>query len=121
MNIVQEKVDALNALAKVEIKREDYEPKLNIALRDYSKKMDLKGFRKGKVPMSLVKKMYGNSVLIEEINRMINDELNEFLKSEKIEILGQPIPKADQNIKFDINDLKIMNLCMNWDWFLNLP
>jgi trigger factor len=106
MTITQEKISDLKSLVRISLKKEDYEPKVTDALKKLAKKADIKGFRKGMVPTGVVKKMYGNSVLAEEINKDLNDQMWKYLQDNKIDILGQPIPAADQAmLDIDINSM----------------
>lgn len=101
MNITKENVDALNAVVKVEISAEDYQEKVNKILQDYRKKADIPGFRKGQVPMGMVKKQYGKSVMIDEVNKLLQESLNKFLVEEKLDILGNPLPKIQDDFTWD--------------------
>lgn len=101
MNITKENVDALNAVVKVEISVEDYQEKVNKILQDYRKKADIPGFRKGQVPMGMVKKQYGKSVMIDEVNKLLQESLNKFLVEEKLDILGNPLPKIQDDFTWD--------------------
>jgi trigger factor len=103
MNITRENIDDLNALLKVNIKKADYADKVETVLKDYRKKATIKGFRPGMVPIGLVKKMYGRAVEIEEINKIVTENVQKYLTDEKIEILGDPLPKADEQEKFDFD------------------
>jgi trigger factor len=101
MNIIQENIDELNAVLKVKVIATDYLPKVETALKDYQKKASIPGFRPGKVPAGMIKKMYGKSVLVDEINKLLNDSLYKYLNENKIEVLGNPLPKADSMIDWD--------------------
>lgn len=103
MNITKENIDDLNALLKIEIKKADYGENVEKVLRDYRKKANIKGFRPGMVPIGLVKKMYGKAVELDEVNKLISESIHKYLHDEKIDILGDPLPKTeDQNlIDFD--------------------
>jgi trigger factor len=101
MNITRENIDDLNAVLKVKIEKTDYEAKVEEVLKDYRKKANIKGFRPGMVPKGLVKKMYGRAVQIDEINKIVTENIQKYLTDEKIEILGDPIPKADEQEKID--------------------
>ena len=79
MNITRENVDALNAVVKVDITKDDYSEKVDKILSDYRKTANIPGFRKGHVPMGLVKKQYGKAVLVDEVNKLIQDGLNKYL------------------------------------------
>ena len=104
MNVVKEDIDQLNAILKVEISKDDYLPKVDDAIRNYRKTIELKGFRKGKVPTGIIKKMYGNGILLEELNKIVSESTSKYLEEEKIEILGRPIPKNDENVNVDIQN-----------------
>lgn len=104
MKIDFNKKDDLNAQISISIENEDYSGKLENELRNYQKKSNLKGFRKGKTPKSMIRKMYGKSLLADIVNQKIQEELGGYLKDNEIEFLGQPIPSEDQTlINFDPN------------------
>ncbi len=100
MNITQENIDDLNAVVKITIAPEDYTPRVEKALKEQAKKANLPGFRKGMVPVGHIKKMYGKSILVEEINSMLNDTLSKHLTDNKVEVLGQPLPVLDDTVEF---------------------
>ncbi len=106
MNITRENIDDLNAVLKVKIVKPDYEDKVETVLKDYRKKATIKGFRPGMVPIGLIKKMYGRAVQIDEINKVVTDNIQKYLADEKLEILGDPLPKADEKeiIDFDTQE-----------------
>jgi trigger factor len=104
MNITKENIDALNAVVKVEISSEDYQEKVAQILKDYRKKADVHGFRKGQVPMGMVKKQYGKSVMIDEVNKLLQESLNNFLVEEKLDILGNPLPKIQDDFSWETDD-----------------
>lgn len=106
MQITEEKIDELNAILKVQVKKEDYEPKLEKALTTYRKQADLKGFRKGQVPKGLIKKMYGNHLLADTVNDVLSAAVNSHIVDNKIDILGHPLPKNGQEFDLDINNMK---------------
>ena len=101
MNITKENVDALNAVVKVDIVTEDYQEKVTEVLNDYRKKANIPGFRKGHVPMGMVKKQYGKSVMIDEVNKLLQDSLNKFITEEKLDILGNPLPRIQDDFNWD--------------------
>ncbi len=105
MKVTKTDIDALNAILKIEVKKEDFEPKVMKSLKDYRKKAEMKGFRKGQVPIGMIKKMYGNSVLMDTVNNLLSDEVNNFIKENNLEILGHPIPKEGQTFSMDIKSL----------------
>lgn len=101
MNITKENIDALNAVVKVDIVAGDYQEKVTELLTDYRKKADIPGFRKGHVPMGMIKKQYGKSIMIDEVNKLLQESLNKFLAEEKLDILGNPIPRIKENFDWD--------------------
>ena len=103
MNVVRENVDALNAILKITVKSEDYQQKVDDTLKDYRKKVNMPGFRPGHVPKGLIQKQYGKSVLMDELNRVVNTSLQSYLTENNVEILGNPIPKADTEVEGDFN------------------
>ncbi len=100
MNITQEKVDDLNAVVKITFAPEDYAPRVDKALKEQAKKANLPGFRKGMVPVAHMKRMYGKSILVEEINTLLTETLTKHLTENKVEVLGQPLPILDDTIDF---------------------
>lgn len=101
MNITRENIDALNAVVKVDIVADDYQAKVAELLTDYRKKADVPGFRKGHVPMGMIKKQYGKSIMIDEVNKLLQESLNKFLADEKLDILGNPIPRMKEDFDWD--------------------
>lgn len=105
MNIKKEQIDALNAIVKVAITREDYQDKVEQILKDYRKQANIPGFRKGQVPMGLIKKQYGKAVLVDEVNKLLQDNLNRYLTEEKLDVLGNPLPRQQDNFNWDAEEL----------------
>ena len=101
MNITREDIDALNAVVKVDIAKEDYSDKVEKILSDYRKSANIPGFRKGHVPMSLVKKQYGKAVLVDEVNKLLQDAIGKYLVEEKLDVLGNPLPKPQDDLDWD--------------------
>lgn len=101
MDIVKENIDDLNAVIKVKITSTDYLERYNNTLKKYQKKMDIPGFRPGKVPVDMVKKRFGKQILVEEINTLLSESLHKYISDNKLEILGNPLPKVDNNIDFE--------------------
>lgn len=104
MNVVEEKIDDLNAVIRVQIVPEDYSEKVDKTLKDYRKQANIPGFRPGKVPMGLIKNKYGKAVLAEELNKVVNESINNFITTNKVEILGNPMPKEDEEVKGDFDN-----------------
>jgi trigger factor len=100
LEITLDKHSANQALIKITLNEADYQPKVDAKLKDYAKKAAIKGFRPGKAPISMVKGMYGVSILVDEINALLGESLNNYLKQQSFRILGEPIPveKEDNSI-----------------------
>ena len=92
MNITQERIDDLNALLKVQISAADYQDKVEAVIKNYRKTANIPGFRKGKVPVGQIKKMYGTAILVEEVNKLIQEAIYNYITENKIEVLGNPLP-----------------------------
>ena len=105
MNITRENIDALNAVVKIDIVAEDYQEKVNKLLTDYRKKADIPGFRKGQVPMGMIKKQHGRSILMDEVNKLLQQSLNNYLANQKLEILGNPLPRLQETFNWDAETL----------------
>ncbi|MAX69558.1 MAG: trigger factor [Flavobacteriaceae bacterium] len=101
MNITRENIDELNAVVKVDIAKEDYSDKVEKILTDYRKSANIPGFRKGHVPMGMVKKQYGKAVLVDEVNKLLQDALGKYLTEEKLDVLGNPLPKPQDDLDWD--------------------
>jgi len=101
MNISQEKIDSLNAVVTINIKPEDYQPRVDKAIKDHAKKAKIPGFRPGMVPPAHIKKMYGKSILVDEVNNLLSDTLNNYINEQQLEVLGQPLPKMDDDKQYN--------------------
>ena len=106
MKITKENIDELNAVLKVKVEKADYEEKIENVLKDYRRKANIKGFRPGMVPIGIIKKMYGKAVKVDEINKTVSESIHKYLTDEKIEILGDPMSREDEQDKldFDVQD-----------------
>jgi len=104
MNISHQHIDEVNAIVTVELAPEDYNPQVDKAIKEQAKKAKLPGFRPGMVPVSHIRRTYGKAILFDEVNRLVSDQINQYISDNKLDILGQPLPKADDN-----NDY-------NWDF-----
>ncbi|MGO2356951.1 MAG: trigger factor [Mesonia sp.] len=104
MEITRENIDELNAVIKVDIKKDDYNPKVEKILKDYRKTANIPGFRKGHVPMGMVKKQYGQAVLVDEVNKLLQESLNNYITEEKLEVLGNPLPKDQESFDWEQDD-----------------
>ena len=101
MNISKENIDSLNAVLKIELSAADYQERVETVLADYRKTADMPGFRKGKVPAGVVKKRYGIPVKVEEINKILSDSVTKYIVDEKLDILGNPLPKESEQIDWE--------------------
>ena len=101
MNITKNDIDKLNATLKLQLSKEDYEDRVSKVLNDYRKKANMPGFRPGKVPPAIINKMYRKAVLADEINKLVSEKLNEYIKTENIHVLGDPLPSETENKTID--------------------
>ncbi len=92
MNITKENIDDLNAIVRVQIIEEDYLPKVSEVLQDFRRKAKLDGFRPGKAPLGIIKKMYGKAALVDEVNKLLSEKLSNYLFEGDFRILGEPLP-----------------------------
>jgi trigger factor len=106
MTVTQEKIDDLLSKVSVNLKKEDYEPNVKKQLKTLTKKVSIKGFRPGMVPVDMVKKMYGNEVLYEELNKVLTDEIYKYISDNNIDIILSPIPVDKEKLDVDIYSLK---------------
>ncbi len=105
MNISKENIDDLNAVIKLTVEKKDYESRVDEVLKDYRKKANMPGFRPGKVPAGMIKKMYGNQVLADQVNKIVSEEVSKFLHESKLDVLGDPLPSETQeSIDFDTQE-----------------
>lgn len=112
MNISKENIDDLNAVVKLTVGKEDYEKRVDDVLKDYRKKANMPGFRPGKVPTGMIKKMYGKQVLAEQVNKIVSEEISKYLYESKLNVLGDPLPSEKQEtIDFETQE----NFDFNFD------
>lgn len=104
MQITQENTGGLNALIRIEFSPEDYQPRIDAQLREYSKKVSMPGFRPGKVPAGMVKKMYGKSILVDELNKLTSDSLMGYIRDSNLDILGNPLPIEDNDTSLNLDN-----------------
>ena len=105
MNIIKKDIDALNAVLTIEVDKKDYQPKVDKILKDYKKTATVPGFRKGFVPMGMIKKQYEKSIVIDEVNKLLQESLTKYLTDEKLDILGNPIPKPNPDFSWEKESL----------------
>ena len=106
MLITKENTGTLTATLKIEIVEADYSEKVEKQLQDYRRKANIPGFRVGKVPMGIVKKMYEKAVIGEEINTMLSEKIGEYLMEEKIDVIGNPLPNLEKTGTIDLDHMK---------------
>ena len=101
MKISFENVDKVSALLTLNIEKKDYEDKVKTALKDFSKKASLPGFRPGKVPASLIQKRFGAEIKAEEINKLLSEEINKYIRENKVNMLAEPLPNEEKTPAMD--------------------
>jgi trigger factor len=106
MKVTQRSLENLHDIVSIEIVPSDYQDKVSEKLKDYRKRANIPGFRPGKVPMGLIQKQFGKSVMFDEINEMLSNELSRYLREEKIRTIGNPIPVANNDIDWDSEGAK---------------
>lgn len=99
MNISLQNVDKVSAVLTVQIEKADYQDKVEKTLKKLRQNVNMPGFRKGMVPMTLLKKQYGTSVLVEEVDKLMQEKVNEYIRENKVDMLGAPLPK-ESNVDF---------------------
>ncbi len=106
MNISFEKVDNVNALLTVNIDKADCQENVDKMLKNYRKNANVPGFRKGMVPMSLIKRQYEKAILAEEVDKLMQDKVNEYIRENKVNMLGMPLPNEEKMkpVDFDTQD-----------------
>ena len=101
MNITRENIDNVNAVVKITIEKSDYEKTVDEKLKEYRQKANIPGFRPGRAPAGLIKKRFGKSVLLEEVNQMLSQNLTRYLMEEKLQILGEPLANEEHQKPID--------------------
>ena len=102
MNIKFESADKINGLMTISIEQADYQEAVDKKLKDYRKKAQMPGFRPGMVPMGLIKKQYGTAVKVDEVNRILGEKLYEYIRENKIQMLGEPLPNEEKQQPQDL-------------------
>ena len=105
MKVSRKNIDKLNSLLSIEVVKKDYESNVDKVLVDYKKRANIPGFRKGHTPIGLIKKQYGLSVKVDEVNKVIQKALSDFLTDQKLAILGNPIPKENKELDWNSDDM----------------
>ena len=102
MNIKFESADKINGLMTISIEQADYQEAVDKKLKEYRKKAQVPGFRPGMVPMGLIKKQYGTAVKVDEVNRILGEKLYEYVRENKIQMLGEPLPNEEKQQPQDL-------------------
>ena len=106
MNVSLQNIDKVSALLTVKLEKADYQEKVDKSLKTFRQKAQIPGFRKGMVPMSLVKKMYGKSVVAEEVNKLLSEKVYDYIKSNNINMLGEPMPNEEKQQVIDFDTME---------------
>jgi trigger factor len=106
LEITLDKTNNTEGLIKIKLTEGDYQPKVEEKVKDYARKASIKGFRQGKVPTGMIKKMFGKSILVEEINHLLSHKLSDYIKENNLKILGEPIPNQEKALTIDWDEQK---------------
>ncbi|GAB3163957.1 trigger factor [Telluribacter humicola] len=101
MEVLLEKSSPTTASLRVKLTKEDYQPKVDKTIKDYSKRVNLKGFRPGKVPSHVINRMYGKSILVDEVNHMLSHAVSDYIRDNKLQVVGDPLPNREQAASID--------------------
>jgi len=104
MNIVRKDIDSCNAILTLTIEKQDYSENVEKSLKEYRRKVQMPGFRPGNTPIGLVKKLYGKTVLVEEVNKLLSDSIYNYIKDNKIDILGEPLSNETEQKPLDFDN-----------------
>jgi len=106
LNITLDKQSETDGLIKVQLSATDYQPKVDEKLKEYARKANIKGFRQGKVPTGVIKKMFGKSILVEEVNHLVSHSVSDYIRDQKLRILGDPMPNQEKGMAIDWDSQK---------------
>ncbi|TXH26440.1 MAG: trigger factor [Cyclobacteriaceae bacterium] len=106
MNITLDKQSATDGIIKIALAESDYQPKVEEKTKEYARKANIKGFRQGKVPSGVIKKMYGKSILVEEVNHIVSHAVSDYIRDQKLRILGDPMPNQEKAFGIDWDSQK---------------
>ena len=113
MNISLKNNDTTSGIIKIEIGQSDYAEQVEKSLKNIRKKANIPGFRKGMVPMGMIKKMYGKQALAEEINKLVSEKLYHYIQENKLNILGEPLPNQTEQKAIDFNTQEEFEFCFD--------
>ena len=114
MNISLNKVDAVNGILEIQLVKEDYQPNVDKAIKEYRKKAQIPGFRPGQAPLGMIQKMVGSNIKVDEINKLVGDAIYNYISENKLNILGEPLPNTEKQKK-DIDFEKEENFDFYFD------
>lgn len=103
MNISREETGALTSTIKIEVGKQDYDEKVTRTLREQQRKAAMPGFRPGKVPYGMIRKMFGKSILLDEINKLLAEELNNYIVENNLRVIGNPLPNKEKSPPIDLD------------------
>ncbi len=106
MNVSFQNIDKVSGLLTVKLEKADYQEKVDKSLKTFRQKAQIPGFRKGMVPMSLVKKMYGKSVIAEEVNKLLSEKVYDYIKNNNVNMLGEPLPNEEKQQVIDFDTME---------------
>ena len=106
MNVSLQNIDKVSAQLTVKLEKADYQEKVEKSLKNIRQKANIPGFRPGMVPMGLVKKQYGKAVLAEEVNKLLQEKVYDYIKENKINILGEPLPNEEKQQLIDFDTME---------------
>jgi len=106
LDITLDKKSSTEAFIKVKLKESDYQPNVEQKVKEYAKKANIKGFRPGKVPPGMIKKMYGKSIVVEEVNNILSKSLQDYIKENNIQLIGEPLPDMEKAQQIDWDNQK---------------
>ncbi|WP_321333578.1 trigger factor [uncultured Bacteroides sp.] len=106
MNVSLQNIDKVSALLTVKLEKADYQEQVDKSLKSLRQKAQISGFRKGMVPMGLIKKMYGKSAMAEEVNKILSEKTYEYIKENNLNILGEPLPNEDKQPEIDFDTME---------------
>ncbi len=113
MNVSRKDIDAVSSIVKVEIVKADYAEQVEKSLRNFRRKANVPGFRKGMVPMGMVQKMYGKQALVDEVNKLVSEKLFEYIHKEELNVLGEPLPSETEQKPVDFDKQEDFEFCFD--------
>lgn len=125
MNVSLQNIDKVSALLTVKLEKADYQEKVDKSLKDLRRKAQMPGFRKGMVPANIIRKMYGKSVLAEEVNKMLSEAVYNYIRENNLPIIGEPLPNEDKQPEIDFNTMEdfefLFDIAMAPEFTVSVP